>query len=102
MDRYDLIMAQAKEIAERQRQEEVEDNNLQSDSELSELASNVIDGMDIDSVESGDIEMGGIAGSGSLADQDSQEEISGRVTIQVAGTSPRRTRSGKVVRYRDD
>jgi len=66
--------------------------------------------MDIEGIESGDVEMGGTAGITSLANQDDQGEegqgdsledvgssISTRMTIQGAGISPRRTRSGKVV-----
>jgi hypothetical protein len=40
------------------------------ESELSVLASSLFDGMDIESIELGDIEMSGIAGSSGLADQD--------------------------------
>jgi hypothetical protein len=32
---YDFVIAQAREIVERQRREEVEDNDIQSDGELS-------------------------------------------------------------------
>jgi len=52
---------------ERWRQEEVEDNDIQSDSELSVLASSLFDGMgmemDIDNVELGDIG-GGVQSDG--------------------------------------
>jgi hypothetical protein len=62
----------------------------------------------------GDVEMGGTGAS--LADQDVQddqddqgsglEDVGGRVgsgiTIQGAGTSPRRTRSGKILKYNDE
>jgi hypothetical protein len=74
MDYYNFIIAQAKDIAERQRQEEVEDNDIQSDSELSAMASslfNSIEGIETSGAESGDVEIGGIAGSGGLVDQDS-------------------------------
>lgn len=71
MDRYDFAIARAKEIVDRYRLEEVEDNDIQSDSKLSMPASSLFDGVDIEGVELGDIEMGGIAGSG-LADQDDQ------------------------------
>jgi hypothetical protein len=56
MDRYDFVIAQAQEIVERQRQEEIEDNNIQSD-ELSVPASSIFDGigmeMDIDNTSEG-------------------------------------------------
>jgi hypothetical protein len=42
----------------------------------------------------GDVEMGGM-------DQGSHGN-GGRIMIQGAGTSPRRTRSGKLVKYRDE
>ena len=72
---------------------------------------NSIEGIETGGVELGDVEMGGT--SSSLTDQDgqdgqgdSQEDVGGKVgggsTILGAGTSPRRTRSGKVVKYRDD
>jgi len=64
-------MARAKEIVDRRRQEEVEDNDIQSDSELSVPATSLFDGIDTEGVELSDIEMGGIVGSG-LADQDDQ------------------------------
>jgi hypothetical protein len=110
MDQYDAIMARAEEIAARQRQEEVEGNDIQSDGELSLLACDLFDGMDMDGIESGDIEIDGTAASAGLADQDSQGDsledggsrVGDRMTIQGAGTSPRRTRSGKVVKYQDD
>ena len=57
MDRYDTLVARAWKIAERRRQEEVEDNNIKSNSELSELASCEFDGMDIEGVKSGDIHL---------------------------------------------
>jgi hypothetical protein len=107
MDYYDVVIARAREIAERQRQEEMKDNDIQSDSEH---------GMDTGGVELGDIEIGGIAGSGGLVDQDSWDgqhgqgdsledvgsRVGGGITIQGTGTSPRRTRSGKIVKYKDE
>jgi hypothetical protein len=76
------------------------------------LASSLSDGIGMEGVESGDIEMGGIAVSGGLANQDGQDGqdsredvgsiVGGRMTIQGAGTSPRRTRSGKIVKYNDE
>jgi hypothetical protein len=83
MDCYDKLYNRAKKAAECERQRlelealEGEDNSTihsQSDSELSLLASSLFDGMD------------GIESSQS---------------IQIE-TSPRRTRLGKVVKYRDD
>jgi hypothetical protein len=81
--------------------------------------------MDMDSIESSDIEMGSAVGSASLADQDGQDgqdgqdsqdsqdgqddsmedigsRVGGGMTTQGVQTSPRRTRSGKIVKYRDD
>jgi hypothetical protein len=69
--------------------------------------------MEIKGVKLGDSETGGTAGSASLADQDSGdgegdfvEVVGGRVgsqmTIQGARSSPRRTRSGKVIKYRNN
>jgi hypothetical protein len=108
MDYYDFVIARAKEISERQRQEEVEDNDIQSNSNM--------EGIETSGVELSDTEIGSIAGSSSLADQDSQdgqdgqEDVGSRVgsrvgreiTIQGAGTSPRHTRSGKIVKYKDE
>jgi hypothetical protein len=95
---------------------------MESDGELSVMASSLFNGMEgieTGGVELGDVEMGGI-GSG-LADQDGQDgqdgqgngqgngegnglkgvgsRVSGGTTIQGVGTSPRRTRSGKVLKY---
>jgi hypothetical protein len=61
--------------------------------------------MDMEGVESGDVEMGSTVGSAGLADRDGQGDsledvgsrVGTRITIQGAGTSLRRTRSGKVV-----
>ena len=58
-------------------------------------------------IELGDVEIGRIGNS--LTNQDSQDSqgdflVGSRVSdrmIQGAGTSPRRTRSGKVVKYRE-
>jgi hypothetical protein len=90
MDRYDFIIAREKEVLERQRQEEVEDNDIRSDSELSELASSIFDGMDIDMDGQDDQDGQGDTGS----------RVGGGMMIQGAGTSPRRTRSGKIVKYK--
>jgi hypothetical protein len=83
MDRYDELYSRAKKAAECERQRlelkalEGEDNSTihsQSDSELSLLASSLFDGI---------------------------EGIESSQGIQIK-TSPRRTQSGKVVKYRDD
>lgn len=95
MEQYDAIMEKAHVIVEKERQRQEKKRNLESDSELS-LG------------QSGDVEMGGT--SASLTDQDVQDgrgdglgDVSGRVggsiAILGAGTSPRRTRSGKIVKY---
>jgi hypothetical protein len=122
MDRYDFVMAWAREIVERRRREEVEDNDIQSDSELSVLASSLFDGigmeMDIDNVELGDIG-GGVQSDGNgngNGDGDSNSNSSGNDSgdgdgegdgihhhqnqdVMSAIVSPRRTRSGKVIKY---
>jgi hypothetical protein len=111
MKQYDAIMENAHAIAEKERQRQEKERNLESDSELSVLASSPFNGME--GIELGDVEMGGT--SSGLADQDikdgqssqgdSLEDVGGRVgggiTILGAGTSPRRTRSGKVIKYSD-
>jgi hypothetical protein len=83
---------------------------------------NGMEGIETSGVELGDIEMGGTgAGLTDQEGQDSQdgqdsglEDVSYRVgsrvgskvgsgiTIQGARTSPRRTRSGKIVKYKDE
>jgi hypothetical protein len=89
MDRYDELYARAKTVAERERQHlelealESGDYNAihqQSDSELSVLVCSLFDGME------------GIEG---IEGMEGMEGIQG-------GTSPRCTRLGKVVKYRDD
>jgi hypothetical protein len=109
---YYKRVARAHEIVDR-RQREWE---LESKSELSILASSQFNGMD--SIESSqgigvklsNLEMGGIGSRltcwGDQDDQDDQDgsidDVSGRViAIQGARTSLRRTRSGKVVKYKD-
>jgi hypothetical protein len=56
MDRYNFVIARVQEIVERRRQEEIEDNNIQSD-KPSVLASSIFDGigmeMDIDNIGEG-------------------------------------------------
>jgi hypothetical protein len=82
---------------ERRRREELEDNDIisgrdgdgDSDSELSALASSLFNGME-------GIEMGGgieIGGDG--------EVLSG-ISGSRNTTSPRTTRSGKIVKYQDE
>lgn len=123
MERYDTIKEKSREIIDRRRVEW----DLESQSELSVLASSQFDGMDgIESsqgigVKLGDVELGGT--SGGLADQDAQNniqniqgsqdsqgsqidsidnangQVSGGLSVQGAGTSPKRTRPGKV-KYR--
>lgn len=46
MDYYDTVMAREREIAGRRRQEEVEGNDIQSDSELSVMASSLFNGIE--------------------------------------------------------
>ena len=69
--------------------------------------------MGLEGVKSVDTEMGGAARSAGLADQDGQDgqgnfvevvgsRVSGGMMIQRSGTSTKRIRSGKVVKYRDD
>jgi hypothetical protein len=97
MERYDFIVARGHAIVERMRQEELQDNDIvatQSDSELSDLASSLFNGME--GIESGETKMGEQGD-----DVDSQGDVIGtgigtRIAIE---TSPRRTRSGKVVEY---
>lgn len=78
-----------------------------------------MEGIETNSIESGNAEIGSITGSSGLIDQDGQDgqdgqasqkdigsriggRVSGRTTIQGARTSPRRTRSGKIVKYKDE
>jgi hypothetical protein len=102
MDRYDELCARADVVRERERQrlEALKDSDaidIQSDSELSVLASSLFNGMD-------GIELG--QGTSSRI---SDVEI-GRTDSQGLGigqgiqieTSPQRTWSGKVVKYRVD
>jgi hypothetical protein len=102
MDRYDELCARADVVRERERQrlEALKDSDaidIQSDSELSVLASSLFNG--IDSIELGqgtssrisDVEIGRTDSQGLGIGQGIQIE-----------TSSRRTRSGKVVKYRVD
>ena len=105
-DLYHQRIARAQEIVNRRQAEW----DIESDSELSVLASSLFNGIeDIESgrgisVESGDVEMGG-TGSG-LTDQDDQDSqgngVDSGVGVPTVGLSPRRTRSGKVVKYKED
>jgi hypothetical protein len=118
---YHEQVARAQEIVNRR----LAELDMESDSELSAMDSSLFNGMEgieTGGVELGEIEMGG-TGAG-LTDQDGQDgqnsqdcqggqdgqgdspedvgsNVGGGITIQDAGTSPRRTRSGKVVKYKD-
>ena len=91
MDQHDSVIARAQEIVGRRRQEEIEDNDIQSD-ELSVLASGIFDGigmeMDIDNTGEG-------TGDG---DEDSNEGGNGEGNSDgmVGIISPRHTRSGRI------
>ena len=95
MDEYDRCMAKAHEIAEKVRQHQ----ELESDSELSELASSALDGME-------GIEIGGntaISTTVAAGDQEIGQGIGGTRTsgdseAQVPVFSPRKTRSGRVIK----
>jgi hypothetical protein len=86
MDRYNFVIARAHNIIKRRRQEELEDNDMladedsdsDADSELSVLASSLFNGMEGVEFSSIDSDNLGVA------------------------FSPRKTRSGKVVGYRDE
>jgi hypothetical protein len=118
MEQYDAIMDNAHVIAEKERRRQEKERDLECDSELSVLASSLFNGMDgMDGIElsqSGDVEMGGT--SVGLTDQDGQDGQdgqggglqdvgsrfgSGKAILGVV-TSPRRTRSGKVIKYSED
>jgi hypothetical protein len=87
LERYDKTIAQAYEIIERWRREELEDNDIissrDSNSELSALASSLFNGME-------GIEMGG------------DSEVLSGISGSRNTTSPRITRSGKIVKYQDE
>jgi hypothetical protein len=92
LERYDEIIAQAHDLMERRRREELEDNDIISssdddgdgDSELSVLASSLFNGIE-------GIEMGGDG-----------EVLSGTSGSRNTTTSPRTTRFGKIVKYQDE
>jgi hypothetical protein len=96
MDRYDYLRARADAIIERQRREELEDNDIidtQSNTKLSVLASSIFNGID---------GTDGIDGMDSIKSSSQDHGVDSRVIVQGIGISPRRTRSGKVVKYRDN
>lgn len=101
LSRYDEIQSRAWEIAARYYQEQHDEGSKSdSDSELASSLFNSEDGIEsgqgirVEDIEMGpgDVEMGGI-------DQDGQDGHGngGGITIQGAGISPRRTRSGKLI-----
>jgi hypothetical protein len=105
IERYDFVVARGHTIIKRMHKEELQDNDIvtgQSDSELSELASSLFNGME--GIKSGETEIGEQGD-----DIDSQDNAIGtgigtgigtvigtRIAIK---TSPRRTRSEKVIEY---
>jgi hypothetical protein len=99
LERYDEIQARAREIIERQYQEAMEDNDIEVDSDGQDEMGGIGIGSD------GQDEMEGI-GIGS----DGQDEMEGIEIEGIGGHSgdsevlglafsPRKTRSGRVVRY---
>ena len=119
MAQYDKIMENAHAIAERERQRQHQESDpTESDNQLLVPPSSLFNGMDgIESsqsisVELADVEMGGTS-SNSQSDciggasgqvgsgQVGGGQVGGGPSAQAAKTSPRRTRSGKVVRYTD-
>jgi hypothetical protein len=97
MELYDAQVARAHEIVQLRYREW----GIESDSELSVLASSQFGIDDIGlgqgvSVELSDVEMGG---TGKVQDSQDHGVDSGIQGIEI---SPRRTWSGKVVKYRDD
>ena len=104
MEQYNQIQARTHEIVERRRQEEQEDNNLidsdggsdsdiGSNSDLSMLASSLFDGMEGIEI-GGSIELGGGGNVQGILSSDSK--------VQGSIISPRKTRSGKVIKYREE
>jgi hypothetical protein len=97
MELYNAQVARAHEIVQLRHREW----GIESDSELSVLASSQFSIDDIGlgqgvSVELGDVEIGR---TGEVQDSQDHSVDSGIQGIEI---SPRRTRSGKVVKYRDD
>ena len=89
-DLYHKQVARAWEIVNHQQQEQ----NVESNKELSVQASSTGQGDSMGSASQGD-------SMGSTGQGDSMD-ISKANNVQEVVTSPRRTRSGKVVRYRDE
>jgi hypothetical protein len=105
MELYNAQVARAHKIVQLRYREW----GIESDSELSVLASSQF--MGIDDIELGEgvgVELGDVEMSGTGEVQDSQGDGIGSQDhgvdsgIQGIEISPRRTRSGKVVKYRDD
>jgi hypothetical protein len=93
MEYYDAVMEKALVIAEKKRQRQ-EKELVENDSELSVLASSLFKG--VGGVESDNVEMGRTGNT--LTDQDNQEDgVDSRVSVQGTGTSPKRPRSGKLL-----
>lgn len=69
IDYYNFVIAQARETAERRRHEEIGDNDIQSDIELSVPASSLFNG--IEGIETGDAGLADQDGKDSRDDQDS-------------------------------
>ena len=66
MEQYDAIIENAHMIAEKERQRQEKEQDLESDSELSVLASSLFNGMEgieLGSAKLGDVEMGGTGAS---------------------------------------
>jgi len=97
MDRYDFVMARAREIVERRRREEIEDNDIHSD-ELSVLASSIFDsiGMEMDIDNTGEGTGDGDEDGDSDEDGDEGGNGEGNSDSMVGIISPRRTRSGRI------
>jgi hypothetical protein len=100
MDDYDKCMARAHEIAEKIRQRQESESN----SELSELASSVFNGME--GIEGGgdaaiaveDQEMGGTLTDGQTGQVMGGTGTSGDSEAQVPVFSPRKTKSGRLIK----
>jgi len=106
MNYYDEIVARAERVMERERQRlerEALDNAIQSDSELSVLASSLFNG--IEGIESGQgiitsssgIEMGGTSSLPNQGDSEQGGSINSGIGTQSNVISPWRTRSGKIL-----
>ena len=105
MDDYDRVIAKAHEIAKKDRQRQ----ELESDSEHSELASSACNKMEGIEIGSGtvigttiaveDQEMGGTLTDGQIGQGMGRTETSGNSEAQVPVFSPRKTRSGRVRKW---